>query len=217
MKNNKHYIHQLSKYLSLLLLLFISVNSIYAQTEETKTNKKPLVIINDIKMGKGYDFTQIKPEEIESISVLKGEDATTLYGDEGKDHVIIVKTKKGLWNKKKIRRDSLRRDRSKNDIVPKVIKRKLGENAPLIIIDGVKMKKGFDIEDINQSDIESISFIKPQTAISTYAEEGKNGVYIIATKKGPIMYNVKKMNDLQEKGDKARKELKERSGITDNN
>ena len=101
------------------------------------------------------------------------------------------------------------------------------------------MPKGFDIEDIDQSDIESIFFIKPQAAISTYADEGKNGVYIIETKNGPIMYNVKEMNDLQEKGAKARKELKEkadkakeklkeksdkaknnlkeRSGVTDNN
>lgn len=182
MKNDKHYMHKLAKYLSLFMLLFISGNSIYAQSKETKTNKEPLVIINDIKMGKGYDFTQIKPEEIESISVLKGEDATTLYGDEGKYGVIIIKTKNGLGEKKGIGRDTLRRSRSINDTIPKVIRRELGENAPLVIIDGVKMKRGFDIKEINQSDIESMTFLKNEEAISKYANEGRNGVIIITLK-----------------------------------
>ena len=182
MKDNKHYMHKFAKHLSMFLLLLVSVNGIYAQTKETKTNKDPLIIINDLKMEKGYDLNQIKPEEIASISVLKGEDATTLYGDEGKDGVLIIKTKKGLNDKKGIGRDSLRRDRSENDKAPKVIRKKLRENAPLVIIDGVKMRKGFDIEEINQSDIESITFLESEEAISKYANEGRNGVIIITLK-----------------------------------
>ncbi|MFM8361656.1 MAG: M56 family metallopeptidase [Haliscomenobacter sp.] len=37
----------------------------------------------------------VKPEDIESINVLKGESATTRYGDQGKDGVIEIITKKG--------------------------------------------------------------------------------------------------------------------------
>ncbi len=36
----------------------------------------------------------ISPEEIESINVLKGENAIKKYGEKGKDGVIIINTKK---------------------------------------------------------------------------------------------------------------------------
>lgn len=94
--------------------------------------------------------------------------------------------------------------------IPDIIKGKLGSNSPLIIVDGKKMPRGFDIEQIKPEDIKSTSFIEPQTAISTYADEGKNGVLLITTKKGPTLYNVNEMNDLYEKGEKARLELKEK-------
>jgi hypothetical protein len=54
--------------------------------------EKPLVIID----GKpGGDLQSISPDKILSMDVLKGEGAIKLYGTEGKDGVIVIKTKAG--------------------------------------------------------------------------------------------------------------------------
>ncbi|MDD2552698.1 MAG: TonB family protein, partial [Dysgonamonadaceae bacterium] len=53
----------------------------------------PLIIVDDVKMEKGFELNQIKPEEIESISVLKNESAISKYGEEGKNGVIEITTK----------------------------------------------------------------------------------------------------------------------------
>lgn len=58
---------------------------------------KPLIIIDGKNMGKegagGDPMSKLDPGKIQSISVLKGESATKIYGDDGKDGVIIVNTK----------------------------------------------------------------------------------------------------------------------------
>jgi TonB-dependent SusC/RagA subfamily outer membrane receptor len=38
-------------------------------------------------------FLDLNPDKIENINVLKGETATTLYGEEGKNGVIVITTK----------------------------------------------------------------------------------------------------------------------------
>ncbi|MFA8433063.1 MAG: SusC/RagA family TonB-linked outer membrane protein [Marinifilaceae bacterium] len=49
--------------------------------------------------GGGYDFgnfaSDINPEDVESISVLKGASATALYGSRGANGVVLITTKKG--------------------------------------------------------------------------------------------------------------------------
>ena len=54
---------------------------------------KPLYIVDDVRMGKEFDINSIKPENIESISVLKDASAKASYGNEGKDGVIVIVTK----------------------------------------------------------------------------------------------------------------------------
>ena len=55
----------------------------------------PLVVVDDKVMGKGTDvLSEMNPDQIEAISVLKGESAVVEYGDEAKDGAIIIKTKK---------------------------------------------------------------------------------------------------------------------------
>lgn len=64
------------------------------QTLADKHGKnKPLIIVDDVKMNDEFDLNSIKPEDIESISVLKNESALSTYGNEGKNGVIIIKTK----------------------------------------------------------------------------------------------------------------------------
>lgn len=53
----------------------------------------PLIILDGVKTD--ITVNSINPDLIESISVLKGESATRLYGEEAKDGVIVISTKTG--------------------------------------------------------------------------------------------------------------------------
>ena len=59
-------------------------------------DSKPLIIVDDVKMPKDFDMNSIKADDIESISVLKDASAKASYGNEGKDGVILITTKKTL-------------------------------------------------------------------------------------------------------------------------
>lgn len=59
----------------------------------SKSSKTPLFILNGKEMKDG-NIDDMDPNNIESISVLKGEKAIKKYGDKGKDGVIEITTKK---------------------------------------------------------------------------------------------------------------------------
>lgn len=52
--------------------------------------EKPLFVVDDKIIGND-DITKIKPNDIESVTVLKDESATKLYGEKGKNGVVIIK------------------------------------------------------------------------------------------------------------------------------
>ncbi|MCF2490285.1 TonB-dependent receptor plug domain-containing protein [Dyadobacter sp. CY347] len=55
-----------------------------------------LIIVDGVKQEQrgSIGYNHIKPDQIESISVLKNQSAIDVYGDEGKEGVIIINTKK---------------------------------------------------------------------------------------------------------------------------
>lgn len=59
----------------------------------TNDGKEPLIIVDGKEMSK-KEFEKIKPDNIEKVEVLKGENATKKYGKKAKDGVIVVTTKK---------------------------------------------------------------------------------------------------------------------------
>lgn len=59
----------------------------------------PLIIIDGIQGG---NITDIPPQDIESIDVMKDASSTAIYGSQGANGVIIVTTKKGKSGKPKI-------------------------------------------------------------------------------------------------------------------
>ena len=61
----------------------------------------------------------------------------------------------------------------------KTLTEKFGVDKHLIIIDGVKMEKGFDLNSINRDDIDFIAVLKMELAIAIYGEEGKDGAVVI--------------------------------------
>lgn len=79
------------------------IKSAEEQVEKSKELPQPLFVIDGVKKvisqepgEKKQDLDaalNISPSDIESISVLKGQDAIDKYGEEGKNGVILITTK----------------------------------------------------------------------------------------------------------------------------
>lgn len=58
------------------------------------TNTRPLILIDAIELSPN-DLARLRPDDIESFSILKDATATALYGSRGANGVILVTTKQG--------------------------------------------------------------------------------------------------------------------------
>jgi TonB-dependent SusC/RagA subfamily outer membrane receptor len=167
------------KKLIVVFSLFLSVGA-YAQTADTakkevKINSgvaysglPPLMIVDGVKY-KG-DIHSIKPDDIESIEVLKSSSATSLYGAEGANGVLLITTKQGGNARKKSLLGAVSVT-AKGDSTRKV----------LYIIDG-NPSDGAGFKNIKPEDIDNISVLKDASATSIYGPAGKGGVVIVVTK-----------------------------------
>ena len=122
----------------------------------TKIGENPLYIVDGVEMEKGIDH--LKRDDVESVTMLKDKSAMEVYGEKGKNGVIIFTTKN---QEKKV---------------------KLNTNDLLIIVDDKEMPANFDMNSIDLVDIESISVLKDLSAAELFGEKGKNGVIIIKKK-----------------------------------
>ncbi|AUC77383.1 M56 family metallopeptidase [Olleya sp. Bg11-27] len=68
-----------------------------ATNQNAKNNRKPLVFIDSQKSNE-QELSNLKPEDIKSMSVLKDEKAIKAYGEEGKNGVILITTKNATSN-----------------------------------------------------------------------------------------------------------------------
>ncbi len=66
-------------------------------------NNNPLYIIDGFQGG---NISDLNPNDIESIDVLKDASSTAIYGSQGANGVIIVTTKKGVDGKTKVSYDA---------------------------------------------------------------------------------------------------------------
>ncbi|WP_319500582.1 TonB-dependent receptor plug domain-containing protein [uncultured Draconibacterium sp.] len=144
-------------------------------------DNEPLYIVDGVPVT---DINSIPPKKIESVSVLKGEQATALYGSVGgKNGVVVVTTKDATAkNSANVKLIGLGEQTSKS--FSNVQIEKLGfetttGEAPLYFVDGKEMG---NIANISAEDIESISVLKDESATALYGEKGKNGVIVISTK-----------------------------------
>lgn len=71
---------------------------IYVRGVGSLTDSTPLILVDGIEMS----FTQLDPNEIESITVLKDASATAVFGVRGANGVILVTTRRGFEGKTKI-------------------------------------------------------------------------------------------------------------------
>lgn len=152
--------------------------------------KQPLYIV-DGKTISDTEMQKINADNIESISVLKDKAAIEIYGDKGKDGVILIETKKenkdndivviGYGSMDSLRGNMNRivissHDKNSQDLDP------FNGHSPLIVVDGEKMPEDFKLNTIDPNDIESISVLKDNSGTQMYGDEGKNGVIIITKK-----------------------------------
>lgn len=122
---------------------------------------KPLYIINSIEYSEESLFGKnptspyypLDKQNITATTIYKKEEAQKIYGDKGKDGVVIISTKTIKVDSKKL----------------------------VLINDMVVNQKILNKIDVNQ--IESIKNVTPENALKNYGEKGKNGAIFIRMKK----------------------------------
>ncbi len=121
----------------------------------------PMYIVDGVIWTGGQP--DIEALDIESIEVLKGAAALSLYGARGQNGVIQITTKDGG-------------NLEVSDFVEVEV------SAPIYIVDGVVVSVGQSA--IEALDIEYIEVLKGAAALSLYGARGQNGVIHITTKRG---------------------------------
>lgn len=149
------------------------------------TGINPIYIIDGIKKD---DLSDVKSDNIESVSVLKGKKAMDIYGDSGKNGVLIITTKKSETDFSKIRKLSQQNQQTflppilKNDSLKSQKTFSLSGKRPLFIVDGKRMPKDFTTDSIEVTKIESLNVLKDQMSVERYGEGAEDGVVLIMTK-----------------------------------
>ncbi len=79
-------------------------NGVFADTRITLRgirsltgNNQPLLVIDGVPVSLSY-LSRLNPNDVEDVNILKGASAASLYGPDGVNGVIIVKTKRGTKN-----------------------------------------------------------------------------------------------------------------------
>lgn len=132
-----------------------------SKNTKTKSGYFPstLIMVDGKEISK-KDFNNIEPKSIESVSILKDKNATELYGDKGKNGVVLITLKKEP-------NESIEgKDYSK----------------ALIVVDGKEISHD-EYSTMDKDKIQSISILKDKNAVEVYGEKGSNGVIIIHTTK----------------------------------
>ena len=78
-----------------------SKDSVKRVVELPSNQPKPLFILDDVELP-GSDLGAVKPEDIESIHVIKLAKELEPYGEKGKNGVVIITTKKYKAKKAKV-------------------------------------------------------------------------------------------------------------------
>ncbi|WP_020528102.1 M56 family metallopeptidase [Flexithrix dorotheae] len=155
----------------------------------TNEGKDPLYVIDGRVQKTNKEIFDLDPHEIKRMDVLKGESAIAMYGEKGKDGVILITTKNNkeskenqkkkidLIDNKNIESDST--FSGKHHVSRVKIVSPNGVLEPLYVIDG---KIQTEINDLDPNSIKNIEVLKDEAAIAKYGDKGKNGVIIITTK-----------------------------------
>ncbi|MFK8005111.1 MAG: TonB family protein [Saprospiraceae bacterium] len=144
------------------------------------SDMKPLFIVDGKEFDKSIEG-ELKPDEIKTIFVLKGEKAIEKYGNKGKNGVVEVTLKK-MKTSKQVDPDKKTNIGEMNFHVK--------HKNPLYVLDG-KVVDAKTVEDLNPDDIATINVSKGDKANEKYGDKGKDGVVEVITKKYAEKFNLK--------------------------
>ena len=176
-------------------------------------SKNPLYTINldgkTISLGKFGTLENIDPNWISSISVLKGQSAYSLYGNKGKDGVVIIDLKSSdesrAYFEEELKRyqhlteinelqDASHTETQENTITPRstsvTVKAKgqfnYLENPPLVVVElgeeRLEMQTIDKLNTLNTELIGEINVLKDKASLALYKAEDKPGVVLIKLK-----------------------------------
>jgi hypothetical protein len=141
---------------------------------------KPLVVLDGVI--KDINVEAIDPETIESVTVLKAENATAKYGAKGKDGVIELVLKKEVQVENSTGPVKVINEIPVENSVPVNIKNKEdGGKHPLVVVDGIILD--IDINSIDPATVESVNVPGKYQAAKKYGDKAKDGVVEIKLKK----------------------------------
>jgi len=139
-----------------------------SKTPATLVYKTDPIIIVDGVVYKG-DIKSINPDDIHDINILKGNDATALYGPDAVTGAVVIRTMKNPAT------FGLPKKNEGKPVKP------ASNTGALIILDGVPYKG--TIGTINPNNIQDVTILKPTGAVALYGQDGANGAILITTKK----------------------------------
>ncbi len=157
-----------------------------------KAEMKQELIIIDGQPVKWEQMKDLKPNDINAINVLKGENASIYGAAAVSNGVILIQTKFAAAQPNSTipapLSPPLPPSPAPVEVVPVVGTKNAivnnGGKNPLYVINGVPLKKGMinPVENINPNDIERIEILKNNSSVSLYGKEGEDGVVFITTK-----------------------------------
>lgn len=161
----------------LTALVLIGSNSVFAQNQQPKknastTSNNPLFVLDGLILDSNLSENDLRLSNINAITVLKGEKATSKYGVSGTDGVIEIETKRNTCSGWKL--------------IAKKYNVFLKANPnPLFVIDGKLTEKGEKnkILGLDKRNIKSINVLSPKKGVEKYGNGGERGVIAISTKK----------------------------------
>lgn len=158
--------------------------------------EKALTILDGKEISE-EGFKKVKAEDIESISVLKDQSGIQLYGEKGKNGVIMIETKNKNGSKpvllQEVGVEEPHSNKGKKNLGIVIAKKNepsrdvAKNNGEEVIVRGYATQKPTaGAKNLHVDKIESSSVFKSGTAAKTYGEKSKNGVLLVTTKNGKV-------------------------------
>ncbi len=134
----------------------------------------PLILLDGREINK-EEMIQLNSADIESVSVLKDDNAKVEYEKRGANGVVLIVTKHGNKTGEKGSASMFKSAEGS------VILNKAGGTFPLILLDGQEISEA-DMKALEPESIHSINILKDVAATEKYGTKGKAGVIEIESK-----------------------------------
>lgn len=144
-----------------------------AQQVSSKAKANPLVLMDGKIIGDTNAIKNVDPNLIESITVLKGEAAVSLYGNKAKDGAVLI-----------TRKAEVREQEMHKLLLEKIAGYELAPSHYLFVKDGVLVQgeEVLNLKQLRSSDLIAVETLKYDAAKAIYGNETKEVTVLINTK-----------------------------------